>query len=181
MLLNMSKAQFSQFKWLLSLFIFPSLTFSTKVLAHNTQVIYEKTEAIQITAVHDTGEPLTQAQVVIYAPEDPTTPWLKGETDDEGRFTFIPDSNQSGNWDVKVRKAGHGDIVSIPIGNTSSNDMTVESPPIENGDSTTRISSPGETKTAQAEYTSLQKLVMAASGVWGLIGTALFFSRSNKR
>ena len=135
-----------------------------KVLSHGANIQYGETTAIKIQAKYDDGTPMDQAQVVIYAPSDRSTPWLKGMTDDSGSFAFVPDSQPAnrGEWDVKVRQSGHGDIISIPItDNTTAANSVVTSSEV-NPDS----------------YTSTQKLIMAAAGIWGLIGTALFFSRS---
>ena len=93
------------------------------------------------------------AQVVVFAPDAPSTPWLTGVCDDEGRFTFTPDSEKPGTWDVQVRQAGHGDIVHIPVG----------------GD--TVVS--GGTD----DYSVLQIVLMAGCVIWGGVGTALYFSR----
>ena len=134
-----------------------------QVLAHGANIDYRQTSAITIEAKYDDGTPMANAQVVIYAPSDRATPWLKGTTDDSGNFTFVPDTDTEnvGDWDVKVRQAGHGDITSIPItGDSSENAAEAQ------------LSSDG------SGYSSAQKAVMAAAGIWGFIGTALFFSRS---
>jgi nickel transport protein len=91
-------------------------------------------------------------QVTVYAPDDPSQPWLTGVCDDEGRFTFTPDPEIPGTWDVQVRQAGHGDMVHIPIG------------------------AEGATA-ASTSVSTLQIVLMAAATVWGFVGTALFFSR----
>ena len=133
-----------------------------QALAHGANIDYRQTSAITIEAKYDDGTPMANAQVVVYAPSDRATPWLKGTTDDSGNFTFVPDTNAEnvGDWDVKVRQAGHGDITSIPL--TGDRKNTAD----------TQLSSTG------AGYTPSQKVFMAAAGVWGFIGTALFFSRS---
>jgi len=103
-------------------------------------------------AAYDSGEPMAGAQVTIYAPDDPSTPWLTGVCDDEGRFSFTPDTAKTGTWDVQVRQAGHGDIVHIPIGVAS-------------------------TGNGGGGNTPLQIVLMAVCVVWGSIGTALYFAR----
>lgn len=137
-----------------------------RVLSHGANIQYGETTAIKIQAKYDDGTPMGNAQVVIYAPSDRATPWLKGVTDDDGSFTFVPDRQPAniGNWDVKVRQSGHGDITSIPIEDNTiaTNDEAASSVPDTNTNA----------------YTSTQKVVMAAAGVWGFIGTALFFFRS---
>ena len=106
---------------------------------------------------------MANAQVVVYAPSDRATPWLKGMTDDQGNFSFVPDTKPQnmGNWDVKVRQSGHGDITSIPINQG-------------------KLTNVAQTQLASAgtEYSAGQKMVMAAAVAWGCIGTALFFTRT---
>ncbi|MEO0835538.1 MAG: carboxypeptidase regulatory-like domain-containing protein [Cyanobacteria bacterium J06642_3] len=133
-----------------------------RAIAHGANIEYQETSAITIEAKYDDGTPMANAQVVIYAPEDLATPWLKGTTDDVGSFTFVPevDEQNRGNWDVKVRQSGHGKIISIPI-------------------TEGRLAkSPSNIASADAGYSPSQKIVMAAAVGWGFIGTALFFNRS---
>lgn len=143
---------------LLALMLIPE-----RALAHGVNIEYKETSAITIQAKYDDGTPMANAQVIVYAPSDLATPWLKGTTDDLGSFTFVPDNKPQniGNWDVKVRQSGHGDITSIPI--TDGKLAKV----VDN-----RSLSPG------GGYSSAQKIVMAAAVGWGFLGTALFFSRS---
>ena len=139
-------------------------TLPNKALAHGANIQYRQTSAISIQAKYDDGKPMANAQVVIYAPSDRATPWLKGTTDNSGNFTFVPDSNpqNQGDWDIKVRQSGHGDITSIPIGKDRLATPTSQTQLVSGDDG----------------YTPMQKVVMAAAGVWGFVGTALFFSRS---
>lgn len=139
------------------LLLFLTLGGSTRTLAHGAKLTYQSTQAIEIQATYDDGSPMANAQVVIYAPDDPTTPWLTGMTNPQGQFIFTPDGSQSGNWDIKVRQAGHGDILTIPL----TQDTLVSA----------NVSS------SQSNYTPLQKALMAITGIWGFVGTALFFSR----
>lgn len=127
-------------------------------IAHGVEMQYQTTQAVSVQAKYDTGTPLANAQVTVYAP-DSDTPWLKGTTDDKGAFTFTPDLSKPGTWQVKARLAGHGDVLNVPVG--------------EGGISTTSQSA--GTASGGAGYTPLQKGVMAASIIWGAIGTALFF------
>ena len=120
--------------------------------AHGVKIEYQINVAVEVLAAYDTGEPMSGAQVAVYAPDDPSTPWLTGVCDEEGRFTFTPDPAKPGTWDVQVRQAGHGDMVHIPIGED--------------------VAMSGSTG-----YTPLQIVLMGACVVWGFVGTALFFSR----
>ena len=151
----------NRFYLLFSLLILSALP--EKVLAHGANIEYRQSSAITIQATYDDGTPMTEAQVVVYAPSDPTKPWLTGTTDKQGNFTFVPDTDaaNAGNWDVKVRQAGHGRIVSIPVTDGQLSAIETSSPMAAETDG----------------YSPMQKLVMAATGIWGFVGTALFFSR----
>lgn len=121
--------------------------------AHGAKIEYTVDMVIEIVAAYDSGEPMSGAQVIVYAPDDLVTPWLTGVCDDDGRFSFAPDTSKPGTWDVQVRQAGHGDIVHIPVGE-------------------------GSAGTGGAGgYTPLQIVLMAACVVWGAIGTSLYFWR----
>lgn len=124
-------------------------------LAHSVQVSAHLTEGVQVRAVYDTGQPMAQAQVALFAPNNPAQVWARGRTDNDGIFRFVPDAAQSGAWTVQVRQAGHGAIVSITTGNATTQMAAASAP----------------------EQTLTQKLVMAALVAWGALGTALFFRR----
>ncbi len=124
-----------------------------KALAHGAKIEYTVNMAIELVATYDNGEPMAGAQVVVYAPDDPSTPWLTGVCDDDGRFTFIPDTSRPGTWVVQVRQAGHGDMVHIPVGQ----DMVATS--------------------GVGGFGVLQIVLMSACVIWGFVGTALYFSR----
>ena len=143
---------------LLALIVLPA-----KAFAHGANIEYRESSAITIQAKYDDGKPMKNAQVTIYAPKNRTTPWLKGTTDEDGNFSFIPDAapENVGNWDVKVRQSGHGNITSIPV---AEGKLTTDTQP--------------QLLSAGAGYSPSQKIVMAAAVGWGFVGTALFFSRS---
>lgn len=126
----------------------------TAAIAHGVSMDYQYTTAVEIAVAFDTGEPMTQAQILVYAPDNPSEPWLKGETDDQGRFTFTPDTSQPGEWEVVFRQAGHGDIVRIPVSATQTASLS----------STTALP-------------TWQRVVLGGAVIWGFVGTALFFSR----
>ena len=141
-------------KWKLSLLLTSLLVLGLAVTtyAHGAKVEYAISTTVEIQATYDSGDPMAEAQVTVYAPDDLATPWLTGICDKEGRFTFTPDTSIPGTWDVQVRKAGHGDMVHIPIGEQGAT-------------------------SGGTGYTSLQYVLMGATTVWGFVGTALFFSR----
>lgn len=121
-------------------------------LAHGAKIEYTVVTGVEIQAAYDTGDPMAGGQVVVYAPDDPSSPWLTGVCDGEGRFAFAPDPDKPGTWDVQVRQAGHGDIVHIDIG-------------------------AGAATSGGSGLTVPQILLMAGCVAWGCIGTALFYSR----
>lgn len=144
----------------LPLLVLFTFNLSPKALAHGVKIETQVIQAIEIKATYNSGEPMKQGQVTIYAPDDRGTPWLEGSTDDQGQFIFTPDLTKSGNWDIKVRQAGHGNLITIPIDTT----VTTHTPAIRSQQSVTG-------------YTPLQTGVMIASVIWGCLGTALYFSQ----
>lgn len=125
------------------------------VHAHGAKIEYTLSTAVELVATYDTGEPMASGRVTVYAPDDPATPWLTGECDEEGRFVFAPDPGKPGTWDVQVRQAGHGDIVHFAIGE-------------------------GVAGSGGDGLSAAQIVLMAVCVVWGFVGTALFFA-SKKR
>lgn len=130
-----------------------SLLMPAQALAHGVNIAYSSDVEITIVAKYDSGSPMAGAQVAVYAPDDPTTPWLTGVCDNEGVFSFTPDNSKPGTWDVQVRLAGHGGIIHIPVGEGS-------------------VGSGGV-----GGYSWLQIAIMAACVIWGSVGTALYFRR----
>lgn len=147
---------------LLGVLLFSLICLSTAD-AHGVKIAYTTTTAVvvKLQAHFDSGEPMTGGQVTIYAPDNPSSPWLTGTCDEQGRFQFTPDPAIPGTWEVQVRLAGHGDIVYVPIG--AADHATAPSGTV------TQIMS-------DSSYSPLQLVVMGGSVVWGLFGTALFFS-----
>jgi len=152
-------------RWQFFLYLTLSFFSAAPALAHGVAIEHRRTSAIEIRAIYDSGEPMANAQVTVYAPSDPTTPWLKGTTTEEGTFVFVPNPEITGEWDVKVRQSGHGDLVSIPVENTEATAASDEQAQASNS-------------WQGGNYTPLQKAMMAALGIWGFIGTALFFTRN---
>ena len=94
-----------------------TLIFVPAAYAHGVVITYtlKANGEVELLAEFDTGEPITEAQVNIYSPEDPMNPWLTGVADTEGRYTFVIDPEVPGIWDIQFRKAGHGDIVHLQL------------------------------------------------------------------
>ncbi|MGL6282824.1 MAG: carboxypeptidase regulatory-like domain-containing protein [Microcoleaceae cyanobacterium] len=154
--------------------------------AHAIKIIPEINQAISLQAKYESGLPMQQAQVIVYAPNQPNKPWMQGMTNNEGKFIFIPDNKLSGNWQIKVSQAGHGNIINIPyfpsnivaekstvISNNSNNNLT-------NNLTNNQLINNTPTNNSQilSENYQIQKSLMIASIVWGCVGTALFFVRT---
>lgn len=71
--------------------------------------------SLEFTASFSTGEPMVDAEVIVYAPNDAETPWAEGQTDAEGQFTFEPDPELVGEWRIEFKQDGHEDIRIVPI------------------------------------------------------------------
>ena len=128
------------------------------VFGHGARVIWEiQGDSIHISALFDDGQPLKSAQVTVFSGAAPSMPYIVGMTDENGEFTFLPDREESLNWDVQVRSAGHGDIVHLSLAEES----TVEN--------------------EQGMFTTLQIVLMSGCVVWGFVGTAFFFASRRKR
>lgn len=160
-------------------------------LAHGTKIDYQRINGIEIHARYDSGNPMSAAQVNIYAPDNPSQPWQTGITDDGGRFVFTPDPAQPGNWEVMVRQAGHGNIVVIPVessvmGDAAGTDNPVASGLPEGAEASGEARESGEVPVAALASSGTTPTagvplwVSMAAVVWGFIGTALFFARGKR-
>ncbi|MFN7001915.1 MAG: carboxypeptidase regulatory-like domain-containing protein [Roseinatronobacter sp.] len=118
--------------------------------SHAALIEAETAQAIRLHAFFDTGEPMSHAQVIIFAPENPSTPWGQGVTDRDGRLEFVL-GDEPGRWSFQVRQSGHGAMVHVEIGEDA----------------------PVVTATSGAQSWG-QRLVMVALVGWGALGTALF-------
>ncbi|WP_446353631.1 carboxypeptidase regulatory-like domain-containing protein [Coleofasciculus sp. G2-EDA-02] len=144
------------------------MSWSDKATAHGAKINYETTQAIKIDAAFDNGKPMSNAQVTVYSPQDPSTPWLQGTTDENGSFVFVPERSQPGEWAVQVRQAGHGDLITISMGeNQSATENTVDSQVMS-------------IQSKSGSFTPAQIVVMAVAVIWGFVGTALYFSKGTK-
>jgi len=159
-----------------------------RALAHGVTIVSQTTPGIEIQAQYDSGVPMAQARVAIYAPDAPNTPWLRGRTDDQGRFRFAPDPAQPGNWEVNVRQAGHGSSLTIalpPPGEIpnpedipgAGNEVLQESRKIPEEQNQAPIQQHPLTPAQSIRYNSLQRLILIAAVLWGFVGTTLFFVR----
>ncbi|NOQ22770.1 MAG: carboxypeptidase regulatory-like domain-containing protein [Candidatus Aegiribacteria sp.] len=134
------------------------LILSAPVFGHGALVTWEVLEdSVHISALFDDGQPMDKAQVSVFSGAAPSVPYIIGMTDEHGEFAFMPDKEESLNWDVQVRLAGHGDIVHISLAEDSAADAE------------------------QGGFSTLQIVLMSACVVWGFIGTALFFTSKREK
>lgn len=136
--------------------------------AHGTDVVATVTRQVEVDlsvvveATFHSGRPMAGAQVTVHAPGEPEAPWLVGTCDHEGRFEFAPPVDRPGVWEVRVAHHGHGGQVDVEVPATGE----------ETGPAVVRAEA-----SSAPHLTVLQKTVMGSCVVWGLVGTALFFSR----
>ena len=142
-----------------TLFFLSCLGWPLRTFAHGVLMDATPIPSFRIHVRYESGEPMANAQVNVYAPTDPQNVWLQTVTDKNGYFLFTPDPGLTGTWDIQARLAGHGDMLQLEVQ--------------EDGAIRQLTSSRG---------TPVQKGVTIAAVVWGFVGTALFFSkRSPKR
>jgi len=137
-----------------------SLLATPYALGHAALVDAETAPAIRLHAYYETGEPMAEAQVIIYAPDAPGQVWRRGVTDSEGRFEFVP-APVPGRWSVQVRQAGHGAMAHVDMGASAPAAVAAVA-----------VASP-----APAPASWLERLVMIGLVAWGALGTALYFRR----
>ncbi len=70
---------------------------------------------LELAATYSSGEPMTEAEVLVYAPNNTETPWTEGTTDAAGQYVFLPDETIQGEWRVEIQKEGHQDIIFVPV------------------------------------------------------------------
>ena len=126
-------------------------------LPHAALIEAEAAPAIRLHAFYDTGGPMAGAQVIVFAPGNPSEAWDRGTTDAEGRFVFFP-GPEAGRWTVQVRQAGHGAMAHVEIDGTT----------------------PALIASATAPGW-LERAAMIGLVAWGALGTALFAIRHRGR
>lgn len=84
--------------------------------AHSLETDYQlNSNALEIQATFSSGEAFPNADIVVFAPNDPTHPWLEGRTDESGKFVFNPDQSISGDWSVEIGEDSHWDNLIVPV------------------------------------------------------------------
>ena len=94
---------------LLLIFLFVNVPWA---LAHGTaiELAVVDGDTLTIHAEFDTGEPMSEAQILVYAADNPREAWLTGVADENGDYSFPVDTSIAGQWSVSIRTAGHGEI-----------------------------------------------------------------------
>ena len=124
------------------------------LFAHGTKYEIISEEIIGIKALFDTGEPLANAKILIFAPDETEVTYTT-KSDSNGVFYIIPD--KAGTWTMQVRdKDGHGMRINLVVSESM------------------QLMSDRENKIGM---TYLQKIIAALCVIWGCIGTALYFKR----
>ena len=109
---------------------------------------------IVVTAVYDSGEPMSYAKVKISAPGARLT-FQSGRTDRNGRFCFFPDAK--GDWEVIVDdEMGHRLEVMVPVDET----MALKSDQKTGG-------------RGGSSFSRYEKALMGISIIFGIFGTIL--------
>ncbi|MBN1565964.1 MAG: hypothetical protein JXA10_19140 [Anaerolineae bacterium] len=154
-------------------------TDSLTVTYHLTQI---PAALVTITAAFDSGEAMSEGQVTVYTPDNAKTPWLTGLCDAEGRYAFIVDTTNLGTWEIQVRQAGHGDWVRIPVeaDMVQLADSPADADSAGEAEKTPIITDVSGTSGGSSDFSPSQIVIMAVSVIWGLIGTALYFSSRKK-
>lgn len=97
----------------------PLAAIPTQAWAHSVETNYALDAAVktrlQVQSTFSTGEPFAGATVRVYAPGQPDQPWWEGTMDDQGQFSFAPDANRPGNWEVEIGEDGHADYLRVPV------------------------------------------------------------------
>ncbi|MEM9136676.1 MAG: hypothetical protein AAGB01_04940 [Cyanobacteria bacterium P01_F01_bin.42] len=86
-------------------------------LSHGVQTDYllSPKDGLALDVTFSTGEPMAEAPVKIYSPDNLDTPWFEGKTDEDGKFNFQPDKSMEGEWTVEIGELSHADILSVPV------------------------------------------------------------------
>ncbi|MCD4687557.1 MAG: hypothetical protein K8S97_16635, partial [Anaerolineae bacterium] len=104
-----------------------------------------------------------------------------GTCDAEGRYTFVAEITNAGRWDIQVRQAGHGEWLKIPLDADTVetlHDTDAADDDAAQGMTTLRIADSAASGSSDGGKLSAGQIVlMSASVIWGLVGTALYFAR----
>ena len=104
-----------KFQHLTPLLLLGLLAVPARVMAHAVQTNYLLNNQLELQSTFGNGAPFKGAKVSIYAPNNPTRPWMQGITDAQGRFAFSPDEALEGDWEITIQQQGHGDFLTVPV------------------------------------------------------------------
>ena len=94
------------------------------LLAHGTSIeLSVEGRTINMHAIFDTGDPMSEAQIVVYAADNPREAWHTGVADVEGNYSFDIDPTIAGQWAISVRTAGHGELLHFEVLSNGSIDV----------------------------------------------------------
>lgn len=127
------------------------------IFGHGTEYEILAGGVVGVRAAFDTGLPMAEAPVLIFAPGE-SRPEQQTTTDRRGIVCFAPD--RPGTWVLQIRaEGGHGMRINLEVDESML---------------------PMGAGRQEAALSAWQKLAMAACGVWGFLGTALFFRRRRR-
>ncbi|HPF05961.1 MAG TPA: hypothetical protein PK293_07985 [Spirochaetota bacterium] len=128
------------------------LALAASAYSHGTKYEIVRSGKIDIKAMFDSGEPMSDADILVFPPGS-TKASVTERADAKGIFSFAPD--RAGTWTLQVRdKTGHGMRINLDIDET--------------------LSIKGDSPDGSGLNTA-QKVIMALCVVWGAVGTALYF------
>lgn len=120
--------------------------------SHGTKYEIVKSGKIGIKAMFDTGEAMSNADVLVFPPGAATFS-VTEKSDEKGVFYITPD--KPGTWTLQVRdNTGHGMRINLEI------------------DESLSVKEDSQTGSG---LNTVQKVIMALCVVWGAMGTALYF------
>lgn len=88
---------------------------------HAVQTDFQmRLDALEIQATFGDGEGFADAPVMVYTPGNPDEPMMVGRTDAEGKFSFEPDQELTGDWAIEIGDAetSHWDYLIVPVEET---------------------------------------------------------------
>ena len=88
--------------------------FDGEISAHGTGYKHSELKAAALEFMYSTGEKMSYCKAEVFSPKDEKFAFQSGRTDEQGRFSFVPDSE--GTWKVTVRdEEGHQCTAEINI------------------------------------------------------------------
>ena len=134
------------------IFFCMALLISSDLYAHGTEYEVLSEGVIGIKALFDTGDPMSDSEVIIFAPAS-TDVYYRTNTDRNGIVGFRPD--RPGLWIIQVRdKCGHGMRINLDV------------------DDSGKVSGAAGNSSGTS---FVQKIVMAICVIWGFYWHGILF------